>query len=253
MDSESSMKTADTMFRIVDALQEFDGARVTELSDHLDLGKSTVYRHLAALQENKYVVKEGDVYQLGLKFLERGHYAQNRTPAYRMARPVVEELAAETGERCQFVVMEHHRGVYVHVASGERGVETDTQVGHRFELHATSCGKAILAHLPERELANIIEERGLKALTAHTITDEAVLREELDEIRERGYAVNREGRIEGLCSVGVPVLGQAGQVLGALSVSAPAGRMRGEWFEKTLPDTLLGAADELKLNVQYVR
>jgi DNA-binding IclR family transcriptional regulator len=241
------------MFRIVDALQELGGARVTELSDHLDVGKSTIYRHLTALGENRYVVKEGDVYHLGLKFLERGHYAQNRAPVYRMARPVVEELAAETNERCQFVVMEHHRGVYVHVASGERGVETDTQVGHPFELHATSCGKAILAHLPERELSDVIEERGLQALTAHTVTDEALLREELDEVRERGYAVNREGRIEGLCSVGVPVIGQAGQVLGALSVSAPAGRMRGEWFEETLPDTLLGAADELKLRVQYVR
>ncbi|MDS0294916.1 IclR family transcriptional regulator [Halogeometricum luteum] len=251
MCSKASVKTADTMFRIVDALQEFDGARVSELSDNLDIGKSTVYRHLSALQENRYVVKQGDIYYLSLKFLEHGYYAQHREPVYRMAKPIVEKLAVETEERCQFVVKEHYRGVYVHVASGDRGVETDTQGGQRFDLHVTACGKAILANLPERELVEVIEKHGLPRLTESSITDEEELREELATIREQGYAFNREGRVEGLCSVGVPVLGVAGQVLGALSVSAPAGRMRGEWYRETLPDILLGAADELELNVRY--
>ena len=251
MSHSDHITAVDTTLRIISALQELDGARVTQLSDHLGVGKSTVYRHLVTLKEHGYVTKEGDVYVLGLKFLKRGQYVQHRKQVYRVARPIVAELASETGERCQFVVAENGRGVYVHVASGERAVETDSDVGQRFDLHATACGKAILAHIPDTERDAIIERRGLPAITDSTVTDEATLRDELADVRARGYAYNREGRVSGLCSVGVPVLGAAGQVLGALSVSGPAGRMQGEWYTETLPNTLLGAADEITLKLQY--
>lgn len=251
MSDPSHITAVDTTFRIISALQELDGARVTQLSEHLDLGKSTVYRHLVTLEEHGYVTKEGDIYVLGLKFLERGQYVQHRKQEYRVARQIVAELASETGERCQFVVAEHGHGVYVHVASGERAVETDSEVGRRFALHATACGKAILAHLPEAERNTIIAQYGLPPITDRTVTDEVALENELADVRDRGYAYNREGRVAGLCSVGVPVIGTAGQVLGALSVSGPAGRMQGEWYTETLPNILLGAADEIKLKLQY--
>lgn len=198
-----------------------------------------------------YVVKEGDVYNIGLGFVDIGEYARNRKEAYKLAKPKVEELADETNERCQFVVEEHGRGVYIYVETGSHAVETNSRVGKRLHLHSTSVGKAILAHLPTSRVDEIVEETGLPKQTENTITNCDELEEELERVRERGVAYNREGNIEGLRSVGAPVLGPNGHVIGALSVSGPTHRMKGERYEETMPDLLLGAANELELNLKY--
>lgn len=249
--SNGRLETVQRLFTIVSALRELDGARITEIGEYTGLSNSTVYRHLNTLNDMGYVVKEGDVYHVGLGFLTVGEYARDRKDAYQLAKPKVEELAEETNERCQFVVEEHGWGVYLHVETGEHAVETDSRVGKRLHLHSTSVGKSILAHLPEHRIEEIIEERGLPKQTPNTITSREALFEELASIRERGVAYNREGNTEGLRSVGVPVLGPDGHVIGALSVSGPTHRMKGKKYEERLPDLLRGAANELELNLEY--
>jgi DNA-binding IclR family transcriptional regulator len=73
----------------------------------------------------------------------------------------------------------------------------------------------------------------------------------LEDVRERGYAFNREESIEGLNSVAVAVTHPTGQPLGALCVTGPSHRLKGKLLEKELPDKLLGAANELELNIKY--
>jgi DNA-binding IclR family transcriptional regulator len=246
-----TVKTTETAFTIIEGLEELDGARVTELADHLGLAASTVHSHLATLYEMGYVVKEGDRYLIGSRFLKLGETAKERKEAYELARPKVKALAEETEERCQFIVEEHGRGVYLHRETGSRAVWTDSGLGKRVFLHSTASGKSVLANLPEERVDAILDRWGLPAQTDNTITDRTELFEELDVIRERGYAVNKEESTDGLRAVGVPVMDGSGDLLGALSVSGPSHRMKGEWFEREIPDLLLGTANELKLNLKY--
>jgi DNA-binding IclR family transcriptional regulator len=246
-----TVKTTETAFTIIEGLEELDGARVTELADHLGLAASTVHSHLATLYEMGYVVKEGDRYLIGSRFLKLGETAKERKEAYELARPKVKALAEETEERCQFIVEEHGRGVYLHRETGNRAVWTDSGLGKRVSLHSTASGKSVLANLPEERVDAILDRWGLPAQTDNTITDRTELFEELDVIRERGYAVNKEESTDGLRAVGVPVMDGSGDLLGALSVSGPSHRMKGEWFESEIPDLLLGTANELKLNLKY--
>lgn len=248
---EVEVKTIERMFVITDALRNLDGARISELGEYTGLANSTVHRHLNTLNKMGYVVQEGDIYQIGLGFLDIAEYAHNRKKAYQLAKPKVQELAEETDERCQFVVEEHGRGVYVHVETGSHAVETNSRIGKRLYLHSTSVGKAILAHLPDQRVDEIIDEWGLPKQTENTITRREDLEEELEQIREKGVAYNREGNIKGLRSVGTPVLGPSGQIIGSLSISGPTHRMKGEKYEETMPDLLLGAANELELNLEY--
>ncbi|QLG60313.1 IclR family transcriptional regulator [Halorarum salinum] len=249
--AEDRVKTIERMFIITDALQELNGARISELGDYTDLANSTVYRHLNTLNDMGYVMKEGDIYHIGLGFLDIGEYARNRKKAYQLAKPKVQELAEATDERCQFVVEEHGRGVYVHVETGSHAVETNSRIGKRLYLHSTSVGKSILAHLPNQRISEIVDKWGLPKRTENTITSREGLKKELHQIREDGVAYNREGNIKGLRSVGTPVLSPSGQILGALSISGPTHRMKGDKYEETLPDLLLGAANELELNLEY--
>jgi DNA-binding IclR family transcriptional regulator len=188
---------------------------------------------------------------MGLSFLRYGEYVQSRKTAFRLAKKKVEEVADETGERCQFLTEEHGRGVYVHISSGRHAVETDSRVGEQVYLHSTSIGWAILANLPRQRVDEIIDQWGLPALTENTVTDRARLLERIARVREEGVAYNRGENVEGLWSVGVPVIGPDGGVVGALSVSGPSHRMKGERFAEELPTLLLGAANELELNLKY--
>lgn len=242
--------SVETLFDIVEYVHQHEGATVSEIAANLDYAKSTIYRHLTTLEHRGYVV-QNDGYYIGLRFLELGEQARNRQRAYRLVKEKVNELAAETDERVQFLVEEHGEAVYVHRALGEHAVHTDPGIGKRIPLHATASGKAILAAMAPTELSRIVEQTSFEALTNETITSPDELHEELERIRERGYAFNKEENLDGLHAVGVPVTGPNERVIGGLSVSGPSHRLTGKRFDSVLPSLLLGTANELELNIAH--
>jgi DNA-binding IclR family transcriptional regulator len=246
-----TVRTAETLFEIVEYLKRNDGATITEVTSELDYAKSTVHRHLSTLSEMGYVVREDNRFHVGLRFLDLGQHARTRRKGYGLAKKKVEELAETTGERAQFIVEEHGKGVYLHRSFGEHAVRTDPGIGSRIPLHATAAGKALLANVPESQRFEIIEQTDFEPITDNTITDPEVLFDELDTIRERGYSFNRQENLKGLHAVGVAVTSQADDVIGALSISGPTHRLKGEWFQEELPDLLLGTANELELNIVH--
>jgi DNA-binding IclR family transcriptional regulator len=243
--------TVETAFGILETVLENEGATLTSLSNELGIAKSTVHRHVQTLVYREYLVHEDGQYHIGLRFLEYGKHAQTRKHGYQMVAEKVRDLAVETDERAQFMVEEFGQAVYVYREIGSRAVQTDPGVGRRIPIHTTSAGKAILAHIPREQVETIIERRGLPAVTEYTTTDRETLFEELEQIRERGFSINRQENVVGLHAVGAPVTGPEGDVLGALSISGPSHRLKGDQLENEVPDLLLGTVNELELNVFY--
>lgn len=249
-ENATEVQSVGRVFAIVEVIADLETASLAAIADETDIPESTVYRYLVSLEEDGYVVKEDGGYEIGLRFLRIGRLAQMKREEYQFAKSITEELAAETNERAQFTVAEHGYVFGVYKATGERAVETDNYIGKPNPMHATSTGKAILAQWNEEEILELIENRGLPALTENTITDVDELLDELTSIQESGVSYNRQENTEGLRAVAVPVNGPDG-VFGALGVSGPAHRMRGEWFESELPDLLLGSSNELELRIKY--
>lgn len=245
------LRTTENTIQIVAALKELDGAGVTELATYLSMSKSTVHDHLVTLRKHDYVTKDGNSYEIGLRFFEMGEYARKRRKIYEVARPEVTDLAEETGELANLMVEEHGRGVYLHRARGAKAVTLDTHTGKRRYLHNTALGKAILAYLSEDRIQEILDRHGLPAATPNTITDRDQLHKKLAEIRERGVAYCGQERVEGLQCVAAPVLGRADEVLGAISVAAPTTRLTGKRFEDEIPELVLQAANVVEINVTY--
>lgn len=245
------LKTVTQAFDIIEYLKRHGGADISEIAEHFELPKSTVHGYLSTLHDIEYLAKHDGEYYVGLRFLNLGGHAATRKQAYKMARPKVKELAEATEERAQFIVEEFGRGFYIHMDTGNQAVETDVRIGKIASLHTTSAGKAILACLPESRVQAIIQKHGLPICTPNTITDQDTLFEELETIRNRGYAQNDGERITGTRAVGVPVKGPESHVIGAFSVSGPAHRLKGSWYEEEIPDLLLGTANELELNLAY--
>lgn len=245
------LKTIETASEVIDTVQALDGVRVSELADELDIAQSTAHGYLSTLEDTRYVVKKGDEYHVGLKFLNIGGYAKQRDEGYEIASQKVKDLAIETDERAQFIVEEHGRGIYLQTETGDKAVQINARIGKEVRLHASSAGKAILASLPESEVESILDRWGLPRLTENTITSRDQLYENLEEIRDRGYAFNREESVSGLRAVGVPVTTSQDTLIGGLSVSGPSNRMQDEWFHHDLPKLLLGTVNEIELKVSY--
>ena len=245
------MKSTRKMFKIVEELRNRNGARVTELSAALEIPKSTIHRHLNTLDELEYVIKTGDIYYISSRFLYIGRAVNHREDSYAQIKTKIKKLATETDERAQFMIQEHGHLVYIYREIGEQAVQTNTQLGKQMPIHATSGGKAILAKMTEEKVAAIIERHGLPTITENTITNEETLYDELQQIRDQGVSYNDQEYINGLRSVSVPVMKPNGLPLGAIGISGPLNRFKGESYRQELPDKLLGVVNEVELNMKY--
>jgi DNA-binding IclR family transcriptional regulator len=250
-EARNPIKGAVRTVDILTALKELDGAGTTELADHLGLAKSNVHNYLSTLHQEGYVRKDGTTYHVGLRLLELGAYARQQRPVYEVAKPEIRSLAEETGERVNLMVEEHGMGTYLHFETGSRAVKVDVHVGSRVYLHNTALGKAILAHLPEERVGEILDWHGMPRTTEHTITDRAELFDELADIRDRGVAYDREERLKNLRCVAAPVLGKNDRIEGAVSISGPKTRFGDERFEEELPEQLHQTVNVVGINLTY--
>lgn len=239
-----------TSFEIIETLKELDGAGVSELAEHLGKPTTTVYDHLQTLEELSYIVKDGNDYRVGVKFMDLAGYARQQMDIYQVGKPEVQNLAEQTGEHVNLMIEEHGRGIFLYKAEGENAVHLDTYSGHRVYLQTTALGKAIMAHLPHDRVEDIIDEHGLPRITEHTITDRDDLFDELAEIRDRGYATDCEERVEGMRCVAAPIM-KNGDVIGAVSVSGPKSRMQGDQFTEEIPEKVLRTANVIEVNLTY--
>lgn len=246
---QNRIKALETTNEIIEGLDELNGARVTELADYIDRPQSVVHSHLNTLKEPEFIVQDGYEYRIGLRFLAFSERVRHRMELYETARVEAEKLASESGELITLMVEEHGRGVYLYVGQGDEDVQYPGIAGTRTYMHCSAAGKSILAHLSDERVDDIIGRHGLPSQTPNTITDRSELKMDLESIRERGLAFDREEFRKGMRAVGAPILLQDGSVIGSLSIAGPANRMSGDQLTETMPKLLRHSINVIELNV----
>ena len=251
MEREIPVKTAETAFGIIETILDNEGMRFSELQRELGMPKSTLHDHLRSLESLGLLLKRGDEYRVSAAFLDMGETIKRHRPIYRAAADKVEALATETSEHASLMVEENGQGVLLDVKKGEAAVDINAYPGRRLPLSPHAPGKAILAYLPEDRIEAILDEHGLEQYTGRTITDREAFYDELDLVRERGYAIDDEELIEGIKALSVPVR-TSGTVHGAITIGGPTRRMPAGRIENDLLTTLKESVNvvELNLNVQ---
>ncbi len=199
---------------------------VTEIAAALDVYPSVVSRLLATLRKHSLVRQNPQTlkYQLGTGILEFSVAVMDSMDLTAISRPMLEELNRLTSETVFLMVIDGTYGVYLQRIDSPHGVGIRSRVGGREPLHASSVGKALLAHLSDAEVDRILSERGLPERTPNTITDPDVFRKHLAEIRRNGYAIDDEEGEIGVRCIGAPVFNHLGQPVAAVSISGPAFR-----------------------------
>lgn len=244
----------DNALTVLETLRSMDGASLAEVADEIDLSKGALHTHLATLREHGFVEHRGDCYALGRRFLTFGEYVRNSVPLYRAAKGEVDELAAETDECVHLITEQNGQESILYECFGDRAVGREFFLKNREQmgrhLHYSAAGKSILSQLDESRVDEVIDEHGLPAATQHTITDREEFKAELAKVRERGFATNDEEDLLGIRAVGSPILSPDGDVLGSLSVSAPASRLQGERFTEDLPRVVKEYVNIIEVNLQ---
>jgi len=216
-----------------------DDLGVSEIAARAGLRVSTAHRIVRALCGEGFMDQDRrtDRYRLGRTLVLLGQRAASQL-GLESARPVLERLATATGESAALGTRQGDEIVVVLVTSSSQRLRFDHEQGGRIGLHASAMGKAILAHSTHHLDRAVPAEMELGRFTDHTVVDRDQLLVELATIRERGYAVNDQGRFDGVVGVAAPLIGRDGMARAAIGVQGPTSRLTG--------GELTSAADEVR-------
>jgi IclR family KDG regulon transcriptional repressor len=222
-----SIAVLDRALDVMEALA--DGGEplgVTELARRVGATKSAAYRILANLERRGYVSKDATTarYSLGSRLAYLGQRSLGAFDLRQVARPVLDELNRRFHETVNLGILEGDEVVYIDMVESQHGLRMAARVGARDFVHSTALGKALLAFSPPEAIQRRLQ-RPLPRRTAHTITDPALLTEELARVRARGFAEDHAENELGARCVAAPIFDHDGGVIGAISVSSPETRL----------------------------
>ncbi len=222
------ISSVDNALRLLGLFRERSRVRLSDASEHLGVAHSTAHRLLAMLAYHGFVRQERDsrAYVAGPSLVEIGLATIRQMDIRLHARPVLEDLAAAFSETVHLAVLEGSSVRYLDAVESTRALRVAARTGSALPASCTASGKAMLARLPEVEVAALFaEESELPTLTRRSLTDLPSLSAELHRVRKLGYALNHEESEDGVASVAVAVTGPRSAPAGALVVSAPVSRL----------------------------
>ena len=225
---------------------------VTAAAERLGFSKSRTHALLSTLSEIGLLRRTAQSrYRLGWRVLALSRTLAETTEFRTEARKIMEELVEQTAELVNLATLEQGRVVYLERLSGTRAVRIDiSHVGAELPAHCSGLGKVMLAYRPWREVEEIAARHGLPRLTEHTITDLERLHEEIKVVRRRGYAWDREEIVPEVACVAAPVFEHTGLVVAAISISAPAYRLRA--MKEAYRGAICEAARRVSARLGYV-
>lgn len=227
MNKPPSVKTVDRLVKILDCFSpERPTWSLAEFSTHLRLPKSTLHRFLVSLESYGILRRDSadKRWRLGYRLFTWGSLAAESTGLRHIARPIMQDLVAATGETTILTVYHGQEVICIDKVETSHPVRMTLQVGTHRSPHAGASSKVLMAYLPEEELQAIIHNKGLPKLCTNTITDTDELRAELARIRERGYAESHEETDLGAWGIATPIRDRKGDVVAAIGIAGPGSR-----------------------------
>lgn len=233
--SKNPIQVAERIFQTVEELSLCEPAGLVELSNRLELHKSTVHRILSSLQMMGYVRQDEDTgkYSLSLKWMEISTRIVGRMDVVSIARPYLKKLSEISGETVHLVEIEGNEAIYIDkVESGSNSIRMVSRIGSRIPLYCSGVGKAILAERSDVEVESVWNSSEIREMTPNTILSLDDFFETIREVRRNGYSLDNEENEMGVRCIAASILNHEGKAKNAFSISAPVGRMTDEKLDK---------------------
>ncbi len=237
---------------ILDVVEGFEnGARFNDILLHSPFPKASTYRFLQTLLNQNMLSfdEETQKYKLGLRLVRLAHSAWSRASLAPVARHALDQVSKETGQTIHLAQLDNAQVLYVDKRNAGRPIDMFSDAGKIGPAYCTGVGKAMLAFLPEAQRDRCIAQQSFFAYTEHTLASPEALLEDLEEIKRSGVAFDREEHEPGIICVAVPILSDAGRVLGSMSITSSTERNSIEELAK-YKNNLQKAAQEIARTAQ---
>jgi len=245
-ESAKQIESVDKALVILECFSDsFPELSLKQISEKTGLYKSRILRLCGTLMSHGFIIRtQGSRYRLGPRLMMLGKIYERSNSLISVARPILRELAASTGESAELFILQGTRRICLVREKGPYPLSYHVEEGDSFELHAGAGGKVLLAYASKEFRDRMIGGKVLQRLTPATIVERSRLEKECAAIRRQRYALSRGELFSGVTGMAAPVFDHNNDVCGALTISGPVQR----FTEKRRPemlDSLLAAARNL--------
>lgn len=228
-DSEpaSTVKALDKGIAVLNLLSKSKGQVLTDLALEAGMPMSTTHRMLVTLLKHEFVRfnAETDRWSIGPRLFEIGQsFAQSRD-VISVSRPRMHALMLESGETVSLALADREEVIFVAQVETEASIRAFFPPGERGPLHASGCGKAIIATWPDQQIIGTLNRLGMQKFTDRTIITLAGFMDEVAKIRQHGWSTNDGEHTSGMRCAAAPIFDATGRAIAAMSISGPSDRV----------------------------
>lgn len=194
-----------------------------ELSEKLNLNRTTVHRILSELEAEMLVVQNltDKKYSIGPAMYHIGSRYLYRNSNFLEIRTIVDRIAIETNQNIGYTIIDNGKIINLYESEISMPMRITYRHGSYFPINCGAYGKTITAYRePKEELERIVRETELEKRTPNTITDPELLLKEYENIRKNGYAISDEENMLGAFGIGAPIYNSNGKIHGCLGLAA---------------------------------
>jgi IclR family pca regulon transcriptional regulator len=200
----------------------------TDVASKTGLTRAGARRYLLTLTKLRYAEFDGKFFRLTPRIMRLGHAYLAATPLPRLARPILETITEKTRESASLTVLDGSDTVFIARSNPARIASVSIGVGTRLPAYCTASGRVLMMQRSDAEILRYLQGVQPSAYTPKTLVDLTILHQAFRDTRAVGYSVNDEEFEVGLRSIAVPVTNSRNEIVAALAVSVPSGRMTPE-------------------------
>jgi len=245
-----TIQSVDRAIEILRCFEKNEELGVTEIGKMVNLHKSTAFNLISTLEKAGLLTKDENSsrYKLGIELFRLGTLVNSNLR--KMCMPYLEKLVGMYSETVNLVARNDDLVIYLEKIDSPHSMRISTNEGMRLPMYSTAVGKSIMATLPKDEVEDIIGKISFCKFTEYTICGAGELLDQLQSIREKGYAEDIQEYEIGLTCVAAAIRDYTGIANYAISVSGPHSRMTEE-VRSRIGQTLVEFTGELSRKMGY--
>ncbi len=225
---------------------------ISEISQELDLPKSTVHGLIKTLENHQFIeATEHNRYRLGIKLYELGLTYQGTAKLSIIAEPLIKMLALKYQQSVHIAIYAGKMAVFIIGNKSGTSQIIFPRIGTGIAAYCTGVGKVLLAFQSENYINEYLQTEKLISYTKNTIIDKKALKEELINIKEQGYAIDREEAVMGIGCVAAPIFSFSRDIMAAISVSGTVEKILAEDRLATCVFDVRNAAKSISESLGY--
>lgn len=223
-------------FLALEFLASRGGINISDLTQHLDMPKTSAHRLLTNLESFGYIRKsEGRGFKIAPRLLELSAMISTAAHSQAPVHSILAGLTRATGESASFGILNGYELEYIDSVSADTRLTLQFQAGHRAPLHCTSSGRVILSLMSNRDFTKFLASGPWERFTPRTVCDPESLQKVIEVTRNQGFAITDSEFTLGVIGAAVPVFTAENRLVGCVSVSAPHARKTEEDLLKIIP------------------